>query len=99
VWLQIRAMSYLLVQALWVGMAALIISIDKQLVPPQLDTGVPDLRDRGTGQFIWLMLLFGGLVIPFYLWHSRRTATAAIVGFGLAGLCAIIIGVLAAAIA
>jgi hypothetical protein len=94
-WLQLCIMSWLVIQALWFGLAALIISIDKQLVPPELDSGVPDLRDRGTGQFLALMVIFGGLVIPFYLWHSRRTAAAVVAGIGLAIGCAFVIGLFA----
>ena len=31
-----------------------------------------DLKDRSATPFLLLMLVLGGLVIPFYFWYSRR---------------------------
>jgi Mg/Co/Ni transporter MgtE len=90
-------MSWLIVQMLWFGLAASIIAIDRQLVKKPLDPADlanVDLKDRSAAPFLGLMLIFGGFVIPFYLWYSRRSGAAVVAGVGLMIVCALIVGVL-----
>ena len=93
-------MSWLLVQALWFGLAALIIVLDRQAGArnSELDPDVPDLQDRSVAPFLFLMIIFGGLVIPFYMWISRRSTAAVLVGIGLMVACGIVVTFAAAAI-
>jgi hypothetical protein len=97
-------MAWLLVQALWFGLAAAIILVDRQLmtkpvesVDPQDLAGV-DLKDRSVGPFLLMMVVFGGLVIPFYLWYSRRSGAAVAAGVGLMLACGAVVAVASAAL-
>jgi len=91
-------MSWLLVQALWFGLAASIILVDRQLVNSRVDPEVPDLKDRSVGPYLLLMLLFGGLIIPFYLWQSRRSGAAILAGIGLMIACGVVVSMVAGAL-
>lgn len=81
-------MLWLVTQILWFGLAALIILIDRRLMnrafdPNTTDVEIVDLKDRSATPFLGLMLIFGGLVLPFYFWYSRRSAAAVLVGIVL----------------
>jgi hypothetical protein len=97
-------MNWLFIQALWFGLAAAVIFVDRRLMdqpvgalaPDQLDA--VDLKDRSAAPFLGLMLIFGGLVIPFYMWHSRRSFGAVVTGIGLMIACAVVVGIVASAI-
>ncbi|HET6319339.1 MAG TPA: hypothetical protein VFG86_23020 [Chloroflexota bacterium] len=98
-------MSWLVIQALWFGLAASIILVDGQLMRQRLavapagpDPETYDLKDRSVGSFVLAMVLLGGFVIPFYLWYSRRSSRAVVVGIGLMVGCAALIALLSAAL-
>ncbi len=79
-------MQWLLVQAIWFGLAALTIFVDRRLLSRPIDMEDPehvDLKDRSATPFLLLMLVLGGCVIPFYLWYSRRSGAAVLAGIGL----------------
>lgn len=86
----------LLAQLLWVGLAAVIMFVDRRLVEAKPASDTPDLTDRGIGQYLVFMVLFGAFVIPFYLWNSRKTSTAVVVGVALMVACALIVGLVLA---
>jgi hypothetical protein len=83
-----------LAQLIWFGLGAAIIVVDKRLIQQRV-TDEPDLTDRGVGQYLMLMLLFGGFVIPFYMWNSRRTHSAVLAGIGLMLVCGLIVALVA----
>jgi len=85
-------MRWVFAELLWFGLAALIILIDARQVEAQADPEHPDLTSRGVGQYLPFMLVFGGFLIPFYMWNSRKTAGAVVVGLGLMAICAVIVG-------
>jgi hypothetical protein len=94
-------MSWLILQALWVGYAALIIAIDRAMIERPVNIHDPDsvdLRDRSYGSYLVFMAVFGAFLIPFYLWGSRRSALAVIIGIGLIPIGAIVVALLTAAI-
>lgn len=82
-------------QLVWFGLAALIMFIDRNLVEAQSDPCNPDITDRSPVSYLLFMLLFGGFVIPFYLWNSRKTSGAVIAGIGLMCACALVAGLVA----
>ena len=89
-------MHLLIAQLLWFGLAALVIVVDRQLAAGVAAANAGtlenyDLADRRIGQYLVLQLLFGGFVIPFYLWNSRKTGSAALLGVGLMIVCAVIV--------
>lgn len=79
-------------QFLWFGLAALIIVIDARSVERAADPEHPDLTNRGVGQYLPFMLLFGGFLIPFYMWNSHKTGAAVLAGLGLMVACAFVVG-------
>jgi len=83
-------MYIFIAQIIWFGLSALVIVADRKLLATAaapVDVENYDLTDRSIWQYLILQVLFGGLVIPFYLWNSRRTATAALIGVGLMVVC------------
>ena len=86
---------------LWFGLAALVILVDRKLVAaaPAGDALAMDVTDRSVSQYLMLQVLFGGLVIPFYLWNSRKTAGAAVLGVVLMLVCSTIVGYTVASLA
>ena len=97
-------MSIILVQLLWFGLSASIILVDANLMkkpiePSTLDLDNVDLKDRSVGSFVIAMLIFGGFVIPFYLWYSRRTSAAVVAGIGLMLACGFVVALFSSALA
>jgi hypothetical protein len=96
-------MSWLLIQLLWFGLAASVILVDANLMKGTVDPGTVDLetvdlKDRGVGSLLVIMVLLGGLVIPFYMWYSRRTAAAVGVGIALMLGCGFVVALAASAL-
>ena len=92
-------------QLLWFGLSAAVILIDRKLVAagqPATPDGASldnyDITDRGISSYLMLQVLFGGFVIPFYLWNSRKSGAAVAAGIGLMLVCAAIVGVALAAL-
>ena len=77
-------------QLVWFGLAAFIMFVDRHMVEAQSDPSNPDITDRSPVGYLLFTLIFGGLVIPFYLWNSRKTSGAVIAGIGLMFGCALI---------
>jgi hypothetical protein len=77
---------------MWFGLAALIMVVDRRMMANAVTgDGVPDLTDRSPGMYLAFMLLFGGWVIPFYMYNSRRTGKAVIAGILLACTSSLIV--------
>jgi hypothetical protein len=95
-------MLWLVTQALWFGLAALVILFDRRLMSrafdPNADAGFIDLKDRSPTPFLGLMLIFGGIVLPFYFWYSRRSLAAVLVGIVLMFALGLLVGAVRAAI-
>jgi hypothetical protein len=85
-------MAWLLAEIAWFGLAAGIILIDRQMVAASTKPDEPDLKDRSITQYLLFMILFGGFIIPFYLWNSRRNGGAVLVGLVLMVVCATVVG-------
>jgi len=85
-------MRWVFGELLWFGLAAAIIFVDARQVEAAADPEHPDLTNRGVVQYLPFMLLFGGFLIPFYLWNSRKTAGAVLAGLGLMFGCAFVVG-------
>jgi hypothetical protein len=93
-------MHLIVAQILWFGLAALVILVDRKLVAaaqPVTPDGASldnyDITDRGIGSYLLLQVLFGGFVIPFYMWNSRKTGAAVAAGIALMLVCACVVGI------
>ena len=89
-------MQMIVAWLLWFGLAALVIVVDRKLVASAAPADGPvenlDITDRSVSQYLLLQVLFGGFVIPFYLWNSRKTGAAVAVGVVLMIACSLIVG-------
>ncbi len=84
-------MQWMFAQMLWVGLAAVIIVLDARDVEARRDPAVADLTKRGVGEYLPFMALFGGFLIPFYMWNSRKSGAAVLAGLGLMVACAFVV--------
>jgi hypothetical protein len=85
-------MRWMFAQMVWVGLAAVIIMLDARDVEARAVPGEVDLTNRGVGQYLPFMALFGGFLIPFYMWNSRKSGAAVLAGIGLMVACAFVVG-------
>jgi hypothetical protein len=95
-------MNWLLTQLLWFGLAAGTIAVDRRLLATPVDMSDPehvDLRDRSATPFLLLMLVLGGIVIPFYFWYSRRSVGAVLAGVGIMVVISLVVAAFAFALA
>jgi hypothetical protein len=94
-------MHWILTQLLWFGLGAATIAVDRQLLARPMDLDDPesiDLKDRSATPFLLLMLVLGGLVIPFYFWYSRRSVAAVLAGIGILIAMTAVVGTVAVAL-
>jgi predicted Kef-type K+ transport protein len=90
-------MRWLIAQLVWVTLAALIILIDARDVKARAHPDNTDLTNRSVGQYLPFMALFGGFLIPFYLWNSRKTGGAVLAGLVLMVACGVVVGLVVSA--
>jgi hypothetical protein len=75
-------MIWLLYTAVWWGTAASLIALDSSMRKKKRDVDPehPDLSDKSVAPWLIVALVAGSFTFPFYLYSTRKTVVAAVIG-------------------